>query len=57
VFKIYVDGNKVFSCQITDTSKPQKIDLEVTGGEELKIAFINGYQADLLLAEPYLYEN
>lgn len=56
-FKIYVDGKTVFSCQVTDTSRPQKIDLEVTNAEELKIAFVNGYQADYLLAEPYLYEN
>ena len=56
-FKIYVDGKTVFSCQVTDTSRPQKIDLEVTNAEDLKIAFVNGYQAHFLLAEPYLFEN
>lgn len=57
VFTIYLDGNNVFSCQVTDTSRPQRIDIDVTGAEEIKISFLQGYEGHFLLAEPYLYEN
>ena len=56
-FSIYVDGNRKYSCTVTDTSRPQAIDIDISGAEEIKIGFYEGYQGHFLLANPYLYEN
>lgn len=56
-FKIVADGNQLFSCNVNGTSKPQNIDLDITGVEEVKIVFFGGYQGHFLLADPYVYTN
>ena len=56
-FFIYGDDRCIYSTKIEELSKPIDIDLDVSGVEELKIAFFGGYHGSFLLAEPYLYKS
>ncbi len=56
-FSIYADGVSKYSCSVSDTSRPQVIDIDISGAEEIKIGFFGGYLGHFLLADPYLYEN
>lgn len=58
IFYVYADGKKIYtSPEITAASKPIKVNLDITGCNDLKITYsTGGYYFRLCAGDPYLYK-